>query len=47
MYKKEVVFFHPYFSDGGVERTNLIFSKGLIEKGYKVTFLTTSYTHHF
>ncbi len=44
---KQVIFFHPYFSDGGVERTNLGLAKGLIESGYKVTFLTTSYTNHF
>lgn len=44
---KKVIFFHPYFSDGGVERTNLGIAKGLIENGYKVIFLTTSYTNHF
>ena len=33
---KQVIFFHPYFSDGGVERTNLGIAKGLIENGYKV-----------
>ncbi|SFO87089.1 glycosyltransferase [Hydrogenimonas thermophila] len=47
MYKKEVIFFHPYFSDGGVERTNLTLAKGLIENNYKVTFLTTNFTNHF
>lgn len=44
---KKVIFFHPYFSDGGVERTNLGLAKGLIENGYRVVFLTTSYTNHF
>lgn len=44
---KHAVFFHPYFSDGGVERTNLGLARGLIEHGYKVVFLTTSYTNHF
>lgn len=44
---KKVIFFHPYFSDGGVERTNLGLAKGLIEHGYRVVFLTTSYTNHF
>lgn len=44
---KEVIFFHPYFSDGGVERTNLTLAKGLIENNYKVTFLTTNFTNHF
>jgi glycosyltransferase involved in cell wall biosynthesis len=44
---KRVVFFHPYFGDGGVERTNLGLAKGLIENGYQITFLTTAYTSHF
>lgn len=44
---KKVIFFHPYFSDGGVERTNLGLAKGLIAQGYQVIFLTTSYTNHF
>ena len=44
---KKVIFFHPYFSDGGVERTNLGLARGLIENGYSVIFLTTSYTNHF
>jgi len=47
MCKKEVIFFHPYFSNGGVERTNLTLAKGLIENNYKVTFLTTNFTNHF
>ncbi len=42
-----IVFFHPYFSDGGVERTNLGLARGLIGNGNKVTFLTASYTNHF
>lgn len=41
------VFFHPRFSDGGVERTNIYLARGLIEMGYAVTFLTTSATPHF
>lgn len=44
---KKVIFFHPNFSDGGVERTNLGLARGLINNGYKVTFLTTTYTNHF
>jgi len=44
---KLAIFFHPYFSDGGVERTNLGLAKGLIQNGYKVVFLTTTYTNHF
>lgn len=42
-----VIFFHPFFSDGGVERTNIYMGKGLVEKGYQVVFLTTLATDHF
>jgi glycosyltransferase involved in cell wall biosynthesis len=42
-----VIFFHPNFSDGGVERTNIILAKGLIASGYKMMFLTTEATDHF
>ena len=45
--KNIVVFFHPNFSDGGVERTNIGLARGLTQKGYKVIFLTTSFTEHF
>ena len=38
--KPKVIFFHPYFSDGGVERTNIYLARGLIAKGYKVAFVT-------
>ena len=44
---KEIIFFHPYFSNGGVERTNIGLAKGLLEHGYHVVFLTTSYSEHF
>ena len=45
--QRKIVFFHPFFSNGGVERTNITLAKGLIKKGFDVTFLTTSYTEHF
>lgn len=35
-----IVFFHPYFRDGGVERTNIGLAKELVRLGYKVTFVT-------
>ncbi len=41
------IFFHPNYSDGGVERTNLYLAKGLIASGYNVMFLTTTATDHF
>jgi len=47
MNQKEIIFFHPHFSDGGVERTNIGLAKGCIKNGYKVVFLTTSFTNNF
>jgi glycosyltransferase involved in cell wall biosynthesis len=44
---KLAVFFHPRFSDGGVERTNIYLAKALIEAGYTVDFLTTTASDHF
>ena len=41
------IFFHPLFSDGGVERTNIYLAKGLIERGIDVQFVTTVATDHF
>jgi len=45
--KPLIVFFHPYFSDGGVERTNIGLSKELIKKGYEVSFVTINPSDHF
>ncbi len=42
-----VVFFHPHFSDGGVERTNIGLAKILIANGLRVIFATTNPTQHF
>lgn len=42
-----VVFIHPNFSDGGVERTNLILAKGMVSRGISVKFLTTTATEHY
>lgn len=42
-----MVFFHPYFSDGGVERTNIGLSKELIKHGYEVTFITICPSKYF
>lgn len=47
MTTKLVTFFHPLFSDGGVERTNIYQAKGLIQRGYRVEFLTTCATDHY
>ena len=45
--KQLIVFFHPYFSDGGVERTNIGLSKELIRNGYEVSFVTINPTDYF
>ena len=45
--KPLIVFFHPYFSDGGVERTNIGLSKELIKNGYKVSFVTINPSDHY
>lgn len=38
--KNKIIFFHPYFRNGGVERTNIRLSRYFIEKGYEVEFLS-------
>ncbi len=45
--KPLIVFFHPYFSDGGVERTNIGLSKELIRNGYEVSFVTINPADYF
>jgi glycosyltransferase involved in cell wall biosynthesis len=44
---KKIAFFHPYFSYGGVEKTNIRLSKYFREHGYAVDFLALSFTDHF
>lgn len=45
--KPLIVFYHPYFSDGGVERTNIGLAKELIKQGYAVSFVTINPSNHF
>ena len=45
--KPLVVFFHPYFGDGGVERTNIGLSKELIRNGFEVAFVTIQPSNHY
>lgn len=40
MMKKKVIFFHPYFGDGGVERTNIRLSRYLMQHGYQIGFMS-------
>lgn len=43
----KILFFHPYFSDGGVERTNIGLARELIRGGFEVAFLTIKPSPHF
>ena len=45
--KATVIFFHPYFSNGGVERTNIGLAKELIKRRFSVVFITICSTNHF
>lgn len=38
--KEKVIFFHPYFRNGGVERTNIRVGRYLKKAGYDVVFLS-------
>ena len=44
--KKKIIFYHPYFSDGGVEKTNLLISAKLSKK-YDIFFLSHSFSKKF
>lgn len=37
---RKIIFFHPYFGDGGVERTNIRLSRYFMRQGYQVDFLS-------
>lgn len=43
----KIIFFHPYFGCGGVEKTNIRLSKYFIEQGHKVIFLSLSFADQF
>ena len=44
--KKKIIFYHPNFGDGGVEKTNLTISEKLSEK-YDIFFLSHSFSNKF
>ena len=44
--KKKIIFFHPYFNSGGVEKTNMRLGKFFLSKGYLVDFLSISFSSH-
>ena len=45
--QKQMYFFHPYFSNGGVERTNIGLARELIKRKFSVIFITICSTTHF
>ena len=46
MPKKKILFYHPFFNDGGVEKTNLLISEKLVKK-YEVFFVSNYYSNKF
>ena len=44
--KKKIIFYHPNFGDGGVEKTNLTISEKL-SKQYDIFFLSHSFSNKF
>ena len=44
--KKKIIFYHPYFGDGGVEKTNLLVSSKLSKK-YDIFFLSHFFSKKF
>ena len=45
--KIKVIFFHPYFKDGGVEKTNIRIAKIFINWGLKVSFVSLEFKSPF
>ena len=46
MNRKKILFYHPKFSDGGAEKTNLLVSEEL-SKNYEIIFLSNSFSNKF
>ena len=46
MAQKKILFYHPIFLDGGVERTNLLISEELSKK-YKIFFASNHFSNKF
>lgn len=46
MNRKKILFYHPMFSDGGAEKTNLLVSEELSKK-YEIIFLSNSFSNKF
>ena len=46
MPRKKILFYHPFFNDGGVEKTNLLISEKLVKK-YEVFFISNYFSNKF
>ena len=46
MQKKRILFYHPFFKDGGVEKTNLLISEKLAKK-YEIFFVSNYFSNKF
>ena len=46
MSRKKILFYHPFFNDGGVEKTNLLISEKLVKK-YEVFFISNYFSNKF
>ena len=46
MQKKRILFYHPFFKDGGVEKTNLIISEKLAKK-HEIFFISNYFSNKF
>ena len=46
MSQKKILFYHPIFLDGGVEKTNLLISENLSKK-YKILFASNYFSSKF
>ena len=46
MQKKRILFYHPFFGDGGVEKTNLLISEKLAKK-YEIFFISNYFSNKF
>tara|TARA_B110000196_G_scaffold319651_1_gene338363 strand:- start:1289 stop:2401 length:1113 start_codon:yes stop_codon:yes gene_type:complete len=44
--RKKILFYHPFFADGGVEKTNLLISEKLAKK-YEIIFVSNSFSKKF
>ena len=46
MNRKKILFYHPVFSDGGAEKTNLLISEELSKK-YEIIYISNFFSDKF